>query len=143
MTAIWKYKEPKKKKKPQKGNPVIEVTKLWEDNGNRDMKRPEFVEVKLLANGEDTGRTLKLYAENNWSGRIGGLDVQKDGKDIVYTVEEMNVAEGYTPTVTGDPSTGFTITNTYKDKETRPIIPRMKRVVIPTKRIPRAGVGCQ
>ncbi len=143
LTAIWKYKEPKKKKKPQKGNPVIEVTKLWEDNGNRDMKRPEFVEVKLLANGEDTGRTLKLYAENNWSGRIGGLDVQKDGKDIVYTVKEMNVAEGYTSTVTGDPSTGFTITNTYKDQEVRPIIPRMKRVVIPVKRIPRAGVGCQ
>lgn len=143
LTAIWKYKEPKEKKKPKKGNPVVEVTKVWEDNGNRDMKRPEFVEVKLLANGEDTGRTLKLYAENNWSGRIGGLDVQKDGKDIVYTVEEMNVAEGYTSTVTGDPSTGFTITNTYKDQEVRPIIPRMKRVVIPAKRIPRAGVGCQ
>ena len=142
LKAIWEPEAPDVETPNQE--PVsFDVTKVWEDNDNRDMKRPEFVEVKLLANGEDTGRTLKLYAENNWSGRIGGLDVQKDGKDIVYTVEEMNVAEGYTPTVTGDPSTGFTITNTYKDKETRPIIPRMKRVVIPTKRIPRAGVGCQ
>ena len=37
-----------------------------------------------------------------------------DGSKIVYTVEEVNVPEDYTPSVTGSADAGFTITNTYE-----------------------------
>lgn len=142
LKAVWKEKKPHIEK-PEKEPVSFQITKVWEDAGNPEAKRPAIVEIKLLANGEDTGTKLVLNADTGWTGRFEYLEPVKDGKDIVYTVEEANVAEGYTSSISGDSSTGFTITNTYKEKEkpTTPEVPRMKRVVIPAKRIPRAGIG--
>lgn len=67
---------------------------------------------KLLANGEDTGETCVLSAENNWTDTFTGLDKYKDGKEIVYTLEEVSV-NGYHGLITGDASAGFVITNSH------------------------------
>ena len=41
------------------------------------------------------------------------LDKQKNGEDIVYTVDEIEIPDGYTKTVTNK-GAAFTITNTHK-----------------------------
>ena len=89
----------------------IPVEKVWEDN-DREYLRPAEITVKLLADGVDTGKTLKLSADNGWKGSFKDLDVMKDGQAITYTIEEVAV-DGYRTTITGDAATGFVITNTY------------------------------
>ena len=90
----------------------VPVKKVWNDSDNQDGKRPESITVKLLADGQDTGKTLELNKDNNWSGNFTDLDVNKAGKAIVYSVVEVTVT-GYNSEVTGDPVSGFTITNNY------------------------------
>ena len=90
----------------------VSVKKAWDDKDNQDGKRPGSVTVKLLADGQDTGKTLELNKDNNWSGNFTDLDVNKAGKAIVYSVVEVTVP-GYNSEVTGDPVSGFTITNNY------------------------------
>ena len=90
----------------------VSVTKKWDDKNNQDGKRPASVTVKLLADGQDTGKTLELNAANNWAGSFTDLDADKGGTPIQYTVVEVTVP-GYTSEVTGDAASGFTITNSY------------------------------
>ena len=90
----------------------VSVKKVWKDENNQDGKRPSSVTVKLLADGQDTGKTLELNAANGWAGSFKDLDADKGGTPIKYTVVEVTVA-GYTSEVTGDAASGFTITNSY------------------------------
>lgn len=94
------------------GKTQVPVKKVWNDADNQDGKRPDSITVKLLADGQDTGKTLELNKENNWSGSFTDLDVNKAGSAIVYSVVEVTVT-GYTSDVTGDAASGFTITNSY------------------------------
>ena len=90
----------------------VPVKKVWKDENNQDGKRPTSVTVKLLADGQDTGKKLELNAANNWAGSFTNLDADKGGTPIKYTVVEVTVP-GYTSDVTGDAASGFTITNSY------------------------------
>ncbi len=99
------------------GKTSVAVTKAWSDSNDQDGKRPDSVTVHLLADGEDTGKTVELNGANNWSGTFTDLDAKKAGKLIVYTVEEAEVA-GYTAVITGDATTGFTVTNTHETETT-------------------------
>ena len=90
----------------------VPVKKVWKDANNQDGKRPTSVTVKLLADGQDTGKTLELNAANGWAGSFKDLDADKGGTPIQYTVVEVTVA-GYTSEITGDAASGFTITNSY------------------------------
>ena len=74
------------------------------------------VTVRLLADGADTGKTVTLSDANSWTDTFSGLDKYKaDGTAIVYTVKEDDIAN-YTVAITGDATTGFTITNTNTEK---------------------------
>ena len=90
----------------------VSVKKVWKDADNQDGKRPSSITVKLLADGQETGKTLELNATNNWAGSFTNLDTDKGGASIKYTVVEEPVT-GYTSEVTGDATSGFIITNTY------------------------------
>ena len=90
----------------------VPVKKVWKDENNQDGKRPTSVTVKLLADGQDTGKTLELTEANGWAGSFKDLDADKGGTPIQYTVVEVTVA-GYTSEVTGNAASGFTITNSY------------------------------
>ena len=90
----------------------VPVKKVWKDENNQDGKRPTSVTVKLLADGQDTGKTLELTEANGWAGSFKDLDADKGGTPIQYTVVEVTVP-GYTSEVTGDAASGFTITNSY------------------------------
>ena len=90
----------------------VPVKKVWKDENNQDGKRPTSVTVKLLADGQDTGKTLELTEANGWAGSFKDLDADKGGTPIQYTVVEVTVPS-YTSEVTGDAASGFTITNSY------------------------------
>ena len=87
-------------------------TKTWVDNNNQDGVRPKEIIVKLLANGVDTGKTVKVTADSNWQYSFTNLDTNSDGKEIKYTVEEQKVPN-YTTKVDG-----YNIINTHEVEKT-------------------------
>ncbi len=72
----------------------ITVQKSWVDGNNQDGIRPNSITVNLLANGEKVD-SKEITAADNWTYKFDNLDKFKDGKEIVYTFEEVNVADGY------------------------------------------------
>ena len=73
------------------------------------------VTIHLLADGHDTGKSLKLNAGNGWKGSFDGLPAFEGGERIAYTVSE-DAVEGYSSKIEGDASKGFTVTNARGDK---------------------------
>ncbi len=92
------------------------------------------VTVHLLADGTDTGKTVTLSDSNSWTDTFSGLAKYKtDGTEIVYSVKEDEVS-GYTSEITGDATTGFTITNTEVPHDTpkpKEDTPKKSRGVVP------------
>ena len=98
----------------------IPVTKVWNDANNQDGKRPDKVEITLLADGIKTDEKLELTAANNWTGKFENLPKydEKDMHVIAYTIEETEVEDYNTPVITGDVATGYTVTNTHTPETT-------------------------
>ncbi|MDY4041276.1 MAG: Cna B-type domain-containing protein, partial [Collinsella sp.] len=88
---------------------TVSGTKTWADADNQDGKRPESITVKLLADGEDTGKTatVKADADGAWTYSFSDLDKYAAGTEIAYTVSE-DAVDGYTPTYDG-----MNVTNTH------------------------------
>ncbi len=109
----------------------IPVTKVWDDVGHEE-ERPSKITVKLMKEGSaEPVKTVELSKENDWKTTIYGLPKKEDGKDIVYRLEEdtesLNLQK-YDTKITGDMNTGFTITNTYEDKDPLTIDIPIKKV---------------
>ncbi|MFD1067289.1 Cna B-type domain-containing protein [Oceanobacillus locisalsi] len=98
----------------------IPVEKVWDDAENQDGQRSESIEVELLANGETTDfDNLELHAENNWEDTFTGLpELDEAGEEITYTIQEVDVPEGYESNINGDMAEGFDITNSYTPEVT-------------------------
>ncbi|MBR4888644.1 MAG: Cna B-type domain-containing protein, partial [Clostridia bacterium] len=90
----------------------ITVTKAWADSDDADGIRPDTITIQLFANGEDTGKTLVLSAEDKWTGSFTELDKYADGEEIEYTIKEEAV-KGYNTVIKGDAENGFTVTNSH------------------------------
>lgn len=91
----------------------VEVTGRWEDDDNRDGTRPGSVIVTLFANGNETGRTVTLSEENDWSGTFDDLPVYTDCVRQSYSIVEGRL-EGYTGLISGSDAEGYMITNTHE-----------------------------
>ena len=92
--------------KPVKTN--ISVTKIWGG------PKAGSITVHLFANGTDTGTTLTLDDTNNWTASFTNVrKYDQSGTEIQYTISEDTV-NGYDATITGNQTTGFTITNTER-----------------------------
>ena len=79
--------------------------------------------VRLLAGGQDSGKSVELNEGNGWKASFEGLpryDAQT-GAEIAYTVAEEPVA-GYDSAITGDAQGGFTVTNTSTAKVDVPVV---------------------
>lgn len=96
----------------------VKVVKKWDDADNQDGKRPENVQVQLYADDQPSGDPVTLNVENDWTYTFNDLAVNNQGAKISYTVKEVNVPEGYTSTVSGDASSGYTLTNSYTPEVT-------------------------
>ena len=86
------------------------VTKVWEDNGNENGLRPNYIYVQLKQNGAAFGSPVRLDASNNWRYQWTNLPKYKNvnnNEEHVYTVEEVGDVPGYESSVKG-----MTITNT-------------------------------
>lgn len=90
----------------------VAVKKIWEDASDQDGLRPDAITLHLVADGEDTGKTLTLNEENGWSGTFTQLAEYANGEKIAYTVKEDAVT-GYTSETSGDAVKGYVITNTH------------------------------
>lgn len=123
----------------------VKVRKVWDDDKNRDGKRPAGIKVQMYANGKEEGDPLVLNDGNNWEGEFKRvLTYDENNKDIIYTYTEEfidpdNVMDegDYTLKITkhildnGD--TEITLTNTH-DPE---------RISIPVTKnwLPEEGTG--
>lgn len=86
----------------------INVKKVWNtstSNTNDSIKLPRSIEVELLLNDKVID-TVKLSKDNNWSYTWEDL-----AKSEEYTIKEINVPKGYTPSYQKDNNT-FIVTNT-------------------------------
>ena len=82
----------------------------------------EKATVRLLAGGQDAGKSLELNEGNAWRGAFEGLPKydSRTGAEIEYAVEE-DAVEGYSTAVAGDAQAGFTVTNTSTAKVDVPV----------------------
>ena len=96
------------------------VKKVWNDDNNRDGKRPDNLTIELLADGEKTGKSVTLNEANHWIGRIDDLIkcTAAEHKEIKYTWAEPEV-EGYTLSNKSVNGTLTTLTNTYGPETTQ------------------------
>ena len=90
----------------------INGTKTWDDENNKNNKRPKTIIINLLANGEKISSTVVVADENgNWNYEFTSLPKLDDnGNEIVYSVDEEPV-EYYTKKIDG-----FNIINTFKEE---------------------------
>jgi hypothetical protein len=84
----------------------IKVLKVWDDKGSTS-KRPESIEVQLLADGK-IYETQTLNKDNNWRYSWNNLD-----GSVNWSVVEKDVPSGYT-VILNDTDGTFTLTNTAK-----------------------------
>lgn len=124
----------------------INVTKVWDDDSNRDNIRPDNVNVRLYIknteiladndtidtiNGTDIAEVVTLEADKdankNWKYSWSGLRKFLNGQEIVYAVEEVNDPEvtdnldKYEASISSETKNNInyiTVTNTYKPEET-------------------------
>ncbi|MGN0425088.1 MAG: Cna B-type domain-containing protein, partial [Acetatifactor sp.] len=95
----------------------VSVSKVWDDDSNRDGIRPASITVKLYANGTYTGVSKTLNEGNSWAATFTDLNKKSGGTEIAYTIEEAEVT-GYTSNVTGTAATGYTVTNSHTPEKT-------------------------
>ena len=91
----------------------IPFTKIWVDNDNQDGLRPAKITVNLYANGKKVAHK-DITSETDWKETFTGLPKFKDGKEIVYTLQEEK-AENYSPSIDQE---SYTITNTHTPGKT-------------------------
>jgi len=91
----------------------ISVSKTWDDGNDIEGLRPESVKVELYRDGEYVGyQTMTPDKDGTWSMTFENLPKNDaDGHEYTYTVAEREVP-GYTPTISGDAASGFSIVNT-------------------------------
>ena len=92
----------------------IKVTKVWEDQDDKEKVRPTKAIVYILADGKQI-KEVTLSADNEWTYTIEDLPVYNKGKKIEYSVSEQEL-KLYEPVITGDMEEGFVITNFYSPK---------------------------
>lgn len=92
----------------------IKVKKVWEDDKDKEGKRPKDVIIRLIADGKITNKQIILNADGKWEGSFKDLDDYNKGKKVIYSVKEEELDKKYKSSVKGDPKDGFVITNKYQ-----------------------------
>ena len=88
------------------------VEKKWVLDQSLATNKPDKVTVSVLKNGvKDDNLTVVLSQENGWKASFSNLPKEgADGREIVYTVSEENIA-GFNAAISGSDENKFTITN--------------------------------
>ena len=113
-----------------------EVYKIWDDNDDEEVERPEEIEVQLLT--QKDGKvydTVTLSEENGWH------YIWEDLPEDDYTVIEKEVPEGYELSITRE-GTKWYIKNTYNETTTETETTTTTEGTVTTtsgKKIPQTG----
>ena len=104
----------------------ISVEKIWNDNNDQDGKRPTQIKLQLKANNESKGEPIILTAGDDgiWQAdelKYTWTDLPKyeNEKEINYTVEELDVENGYNVTYNTETARKVLITNTHTPEKTK------------------------
>lgn len=96
----------------------INVSKVWDDDNNRDGIRPASVKVQLTRNGQPYGDVVVLDDSNSWKHVFEYLDkTEPNGDPIDWSVRELDVPDGYefgiATSLTDKGEVNATVTNTH------------------------------
>ncbi len=87
------------------------VYKIWNDNSDQDALRPEEIKLQLYANGKEYGNAVIISGSgDNWSYTWADLPKYESGREIIWSVQELEVPYGYAATYSDD---RWTITNNH------------------------------
>ena len=93
------------------GTTSVRVTKVWDDDNNKDGGRPQSQQVQVFRAGAAVGMPVALSAANNWTHEFTDLPAtDSSGQTIKYTIQEAPAE--YRSVISGDQTSGFTITST-------------------------------
>uniref|UniRef100_UPI00388F801F Cna B-type domain-containing protein n=1 Tax=Methanobrevibacter sp. TaxID=66852 RepID=UPI00388F801F len=95
----------------------VRVTKVWDDDNNRDGIRPKNITVVLLKDGVENA-TAVLSQNNNWRHTFSNLLIYEDGREIVYSFKELDLGSEYTVVIKNSSAYIYTITNTHVPNRT-------------------------
>lgn len=92
----------------------LSVSKVWNDDNNRDGIRPDKIHITLYENGEKADEK-DITESDGWQQLFENLPVYESGEKIVYSIIEDNI-DGYTSNITqnGD---AFTVENTHEPEK--------------------------
>lgn len=79
------------------------IQKVWDDHDNVNGIRPDHVTVNLLGDS-DVVETLTLNSDNKWKAESKILPVNKNGKEIKYSWEEVKDETNW---ITGESNLGY------------------------------------
>lgn len=82
--------------------------KIWEDNNNKEGKRPEEITIRLFANGKEIDKKI-VSGKDEWTWDFGKFPKYQDEEEVKYTISEDSV-KNYESKVEG-----YDVTNTYKE----------------------------
>ena len=101
-----------KKTEVKKKSTSFSVEKKWVLDEHLATNKPDKVTVSVLKNGvKDDNLTVVLSQANDWKASFSNLPKEgADGKEIVYTVSEEELA-GFKAAISGTDENKFTITN--------------------------------
>ncbi|WP_052466618.1 Cna B-type domain-containing protein [Beduini massiliensis] len=99
------------------------VTKIWDDHNDQDKMRPSQVLVQLYADDKEIGDIVTLNSDNYWSYTWSNLPKYSEGKQIQYSIKEIDIPNGYTVNIETDKNGNFQITNTLITMPNTPVIP--------------------
>ena len=98
---------PEPEEEPEEEYTEVTVTKIWDDNDNKDGNRPASITVHLYAGGEEI-TSAQLTEANGWTHTFMGLQPRVGDRRIHYSVKEDPVAMYVTEIH------GYTIRNIYR-----------------------------
>ncbi|MCD7893594.1 MAG: Cna B-type domain-containing protein [Erysipelotrichaceae bacterium] len=95
----------------------ITATKVWDDNSDVNSTRPDSITLELLANSTIVKDTVTLTGiGNTWTYQFTNLDkYDSDGKEISYTVRELDGTNVISDLTTFSGKNGSTYLVTYDD----------------------------
>ena len=114
----------------------IQVTKKWDDGDDKDGLRPKTIKVQLYADGKKAGEVVELSVDNKWTYTFTDLVEKANGKAISYTVEEVDVPEGYQVSKIDNGKGNVVLTNKHE-----PSIPPTTTTEEPKKKIELPNTG--
>ena len=100
----------------------ISGKKIWEDNNNKEGKRPEEITIRLFANGKEIDKKI-VNAKDEWKWDFGKFPKYQNEEEVKYTISEDSV-KNYESKVEG-----YDVTNTYKESIVENIKETVKETV--------------